>query len=191
MLGLGVRGPAFVATAMAIGIAVDAIRVRVYFASESAKIFSAWPAIIPGIGVVALSRLAAESLLRRILENLFRRVVSAVLLANLTLHTLTATRTSSMRVRQFSATSTKLPILHNNYLEYHLKLARMLIRTAWQAVVRSPFSAIHPHMTAALRLRTAGRQQHSVVVDVNADPTPYSLKMQETASAVLLILSSH
>jgi hypothetical protein len=181
MLGLGVRGPAFVATAMAIGIAVDAIRVRVYFASESAKIFSAWPAIIPGIGVVALSRLAAESLLRRILENL----------ANLTLHTLTATRTSSMRVRQFSATSTKLPILHNNYLEYHLKLARMLIRTAWQAVVRSPFSAIHPHMTAALRLRTAGRQQHSVVVDVNADPTPYSLKMQETASAVLLILSSH
>jgi uncharacterized membrane protein YfcA len=81
MLGLGVQGPAFVATATAIGVAVDAVRMPVYFASESARIFSAWPAIVAGITGVVFGTLAGERLLRRIPERLFRRVVSAILLA--------------------------------------------------------------------------------------------------------------
>jgi uncharacterized membrane protein YfcA len=81
MLGLGVQGPAFVATATAIGVAVDAVRMPVYFATGSAKIFSAWPAIVAGVIGVVLGTLAGERVLRRLPEKLFRRVVSAILLA--------------------------------------------------------------------------------------------------------------
>ncbi len=53
MLGLGVQGPAFVATATAIGIMVDAVRMPVYFIRAVGRMFSAWPAIIAAvIGVV-------------------------------------------------------------------------------------------------------------------------------------------
>ncbi len=81
MLGLGVQGPAFVATATAIGVALDTVRMPVYFATGSAKVFSAWPAIAAGIIGVVLGTLAGERVLRRIPEKLFRRVVSAILLA--------------------------------------------------------------------------------------------------------------
>jgi uncharacterized protein len=81
MLGLGIRGPAFVATATAISIAVDTVRMPVYFASESARILSAWPAIVAGIAGVVTGTLAGDRLLRRIPEKLFQRVVSAILLA--------------------------------------------------------------------------------------------------------------
>lgn len=80
MLGLGVQGPAFVATATAIGVAVDAVRMPVYFATESARIVSAWPAVVAGIIGVVFGTVAGERVLRRIPEKLFRRVVSAVLL---------------------------------------------------------------------------------------------------------------
>jgi uncharacterized protein len=81
MLGLGVQGPAFVATATAIGIAVDAVRMPVYFATESARIFSAWPAILAGVIGVVFGTVAGVRVLRRIPEQLFRRVVSGILLA--------------------------------------------------------------------------------------------------------------
>ena len=81
MLGLGVQGTAFVATATAIGVAVDAVRMPVYFATESAEIFSAWPAIVAGVIGVVLGTLVGERVLRRIPERVFRRVVSAILLA--------------------------------------------------------------------------------------------------------------
>src|SRR5437868_12489793 len=76
MLGLGVQGPVFVATATAIGIAVDAVRMPVYFATESARIFSAWPAILAGVIGVVFGTVAGVRVLRRIPEQLFRRVVS-------------------------------------------------------------------------------------------------------------------
>ena len=66
MLGLGVQGPAFVATATAIGVAVDAVRMPVYFITESAKIFSAWPAIVAGVIGVVTGTLVGERVLRRI-----------------------------------------------------------------------------------------------------------------------------
>jgi uncharacterized membrane protein YfcA len=79
MLGLGVEGPAFVATATAIGIAVDAVRMPIYFATESTQIFRAWPAIVAGVIGVVFGTLVGERILRRIPQRIFRRIVSAIL----------------------------------------------------------------------------------------------------------------
>jgi uncharacterized protein len=81
MLGLGVKGPAFVATATAIGVAVDAVRMPVYLSTEFARIFVAWPAILASIIGVVFGTVAGERVLRRMPENLFRRIVSAILIA--------------------------------------------------------------------------------------------------------------
>ena len=80
MLGLGVQGAAFVATATAIGLAVDMVRIPVYVATESGQIFRAYPAVVAGIIGVVIGTIAGESVLRRIPERLFRRVVSGFLL---------------------------------------------------------------------------------------------------------------
>ena len=81
MLGLEVQGPAFVATATAIGLAVDVVRMPVYFATASGRIFSSWPAIVSGIVGVVIGTLPGERVLRHIPERIFRRVVSAILIA--------------------------------------------------------------------------------------------------------------
>ncbi len=81
MLGLGVQGPAFVATATAIGIAVDAVRMPVYFATESDRIFSAGSAIVAAVIGVVMGTVAGERVLRRMPEPLFRRIVSVILFA--------------------------------------------------------------------------------------------------------------
>jgi uncharacterized membrane protein YfcA len=81
MLGLEVQGPAFVATSTAIGLAVDAVRMPVYFATAAGHIFSAWPAIVSGVIGVVIGTLVGERILRRIPERVFRRVVSAILVA--------------------------------------------------------------------------------------------------------------
>lgn len=81
MLGMGIQGAAFVATATAIGIAVDVVRMPVYFATETAPIATAAPAIVASVLGVVLGTLAGERMLRRIPWKLFRRVVSGVLLA--------------------------------------------------------------------------------------------------------------
>jgi uncharacterized protein len=80
MLGLGVQGARFVATATAIGVIVDGARVPVYLATESAQIFHAWPAVGAAIIGVVFGTLLGERVLRKIPEKLFRRVVSAILL---------------------------------------------------------------------------------------------------------------
>lgn len=80
MLGLGVQGTAFVATATAIGVMVDAVRMPVYFATEPARIFTAWPDIAAAVGGVVIGTLAGERVLRRIPRPVFRRVVCATLL---------------------------------------------------------------------------------------------------------------
>ena len=80
MLGLGVEGTAFVATATAIGLAVDAVRMPVYFATEFSQIVTAWPVVIAGLAGVTIGTLAGERVLRRIPEKRFKRVVSGILL---------------------------------------------------------------------------------------------------------------
>jgi uncharacterized protein len=81
MLGLGVEGPAFVATATAIGIAVDVVRMPVYLATEASQMVKAWPAMTIGVVGVIVGTLAGERVLRKIPDKIFRRVVSAILLA--------------------------------------------------------------------------------------------------------------
>jgi len=81
MLGLDLKGAAFVATATAIGLSVDAVRMPIYFATASRQIFAAWPAMIAAVIGVVIGTLAGERMLRRIPEKLFRKTVSAILLA--------------------------------------------------------------------------------------------------------------
>lgn len=81
MLGMGIQGVAFVATATAIGIAVDVVRMPVYFATGTARIATAGPAIVAGVFGVVVGTLAGERALRRIPQKLFRRIISGILLA--------------------------------------------------------------------------------------------------------------
>ncbi|MGI8960575.1 MAG: TSUP family transporter [Bryobacteraceae bacterium] len=80
MLGLGVKGPAFVATATAIGLAVDAVRIPVYLASEWRRMVATWPVVLAAVLGVLVGTLIGERVLRWIPEKLFRKVVSAILL---------------------------------------------------------------------------------------------------------------
>jgi len=80
MLGLGVSGPAFVATATAIALIVDAVRMPVYFITESARILSTWPALLAAVIGVVIGTLTGERVLQKIPDKLFRRIVSAILL---------------------------------------------------------------------------------------------------------------
>lgn len=79
MLGLGVQGPAFVATATAIGVAVDVVRMPVYLATASIWVVRAWPAVLAGVIGVVFGTIVGERVLRNIPEKLFRRVVSGLL----------------------------------------------------------------------------------------------------------------
>jgi uncharacterized protein len=81
MLGLGVEGTAFVATATAIGLAVDAVRIPVYFVTEWRRMVATWPVVLAAVVGVLIGTFTGERVLRRIPEKLFRKVVSALLLA--------------------------------------------------------------------------------------------------------------
>jgi uncharacterized membrane protein YfcA len=52
----------------------------VYFATESESIVRAWPAVVAGIISVISGTIIGERVLRRIPENIFRRVVGGILL---------------------------------------------------------------------------------------------------------------
>jgi uncharacterized membrane protein YfcA len=69
-----------VATATAIALVVDAARMPVYFATEAGQIAAVWmPIAIASVGVVA-GTLGGETLLRRIPQTLFRKLVSLLIL---------------------------------------------------------------------------------------------------------------
>ena len=52
MLGLGLKGPRFVATATAIALAVDGARLPFYLVAESEQILGAWPAVVTAVAAV-------------------------------------------------------------------------------------------------------------------------------------------
>lgn len=79
LLGFPLQREAFVATATATGLVVDAARMPVYFISERDAIVAAWPGIAIASAAVVIGTLAGRRVLTRIPEAQFHRVVAVVL----------------------------------------------------------------------------------------------------------------
>jgi uncharacterized membrane protein YfcA len=78
MLGFDLSKESFVATATAIALVVDAVRMPVYFATNYEAIVQAWPiVVIATVGVIA-GTLLGSSVLSRIPARLYKRVVSTL-----------------------------------------------------------------------------------------------------------------
>ena len=72
---------AFVATATAIALGVDAVRIPVYLAIAWRQVLNAWPAILSATSGVILGTLLGVRVLRRIPEPIFRKIVSLIVLS--------------------------------------------------------------------------------------------------------------
>jgi uncharacterized protein len=81
LLGFDVKKEAFVATATAIGVVVDVVRVPVYIATQGDAIARAWPIVVVATVGALVGTVAGERIPRRIPEKTFRRVVSSIILA--------------------------------------------------------------------------------------------------------------
>lgn len=80
MLALDVRKEVFVATAVAIALVVDGARLPVYAFSTGRELVAVWPLIAAAAAAVIAGTLAGRSLLGRIPEAEFRRIVCALLI---------------------------------------------------------------------------------------------------------------
>jgi uncharacterized membrane protein YfcA len=81
LLGFDLPRERFVATATAIALVVDAVRVPVYFAAQWEALAAAWPVIALAAAGVVVGTLVGERQLRRIPERAFRRIVGGLILA--------------------------------------------------------------------------------------------------------------
>jgi uncharacterized membrane protein YfcA len=81
LLGLHVPRDAFVATATAIALLVDAGRVPVYLVTQGSAIWQHGPQVILALAGVTAGTLVGARLLRRIPEHIFRRLVGLLVLA--------------------------------------------------------------------------------------------------------------
>lgn len=81
LLNFGLPRDAFIATATAIALAVDAARMPVYFALMSGEVAQIWPVVLVSAAAVLVGTVAGRRMLARIPEPVFRRVVAAVILA--------------------------------------------------------------------------------------------------------------
>jgi uncharacterized membrane protein YfcA len=81
LLGFGLSKESFVATATAIALVVDAVRMPVYFAGQWQELAEAWPVVTLAVVGVVVGTLVGERVLRRVPEPVFRRLVSALILA--------------------------------------------------------------------------------------------------------------
>ena len=81
MLALDVRKEVFVATAVAIALVVDGARLPIYAVTTGRELLRAWPVVAIASGGVLAGTLLGKLLLGWISEPLFRRIVSALLVA--------------------------------------------------------------------------------------------------------------
>ncbi len=81
LLGFDLPKQAFVASATAIGLVVDAARLPVYLAADLPEIRLRWPLVLAATAGAVAGTLAGARLLQRIPETIFRRVVSGLVLA--------------------------------------------------------------------------------------------------------------
>jgi uncharacterized membrane protein YfcA len=80
LLTFGLAPRAFVATAAAIALIVDAVRVPVYALSEGAAMLASWRVMLIATVGVVIGTFAGAGILMRLPADTFRRVVGAVLL---------------------------------------------------------------------------------------------------------------
>lgn len=80
MFGLDLKEKEFVATATGIALAVDLVRMPVYFTFQWKEILSVWPlVVISAIGVLIGTEIGVWTL-HKIPETLFKRIVSGIIL---------------------------------------------------------------------------------------------------------------
>jgi uncharacterized protein len=79
LLGFDVRRDAFVATATAIGIVVDVVRVPVYLVSQGREVAGVWPLVASATVGVLVGTVAGYRVLRRIPERPYRLTVSLLI----------------------------------------------------------------------------------------------------------------
>lgn len=80
MLGFHVRREAFVATATAAGLIVDAARMPVYLITQGNDVWKMWPVLVISTVGTLIGTVAGERILRKMPESLYRQVVSVMLL---------------------------------------------------------------------------------------------------------------
>ena len=81
MLGFDVSKAAFIATATATALLVDAARLPVYLVTQGADILRNWPLVLIATIGALLGTVAGTSLFRQIPGPLYRRIVSMIILA--------------------------------------------------------------------------------------------------------------
>jgi uncharacterized membrane protein YfcA len=81
MLALDVRKEVFVATAVAIALVVDGARLPVYAFSTGRQLLTIWPMLAGASVAVIIGTFFGKSLLGRVPESVFRRLVAALLIA--------------------------------------------------------------------------------------------------------------
>ncbi|HJQ09556.1 MAG TPA: sulfite exporter TauE/SafE family protein [Gemmatimonadaceae bacterium] len=81
LLGFDMNKHAFVATATAVGVVVDAARMPAYFATQGKQIIDIWPLVLIATVGAVLGTVFGERVLRRIPEATFRRIVASLVLA--------------------------------------------------------------------------------------------------------------
>jgi uncharacterized membrane protein YfcA len=81
LLGFDLPRQSFVATATAIALVVDGVRLPAYLVFQGEELLRAWPLIALATAGVVAGTLAGERVLRQIPEPVFRRVVAALILA--------------------------------------------------------------------------------------------------------------
>ena len=81
MLGFDIEPRAFVATATAVGLIVDAARMPVYLSTQGKEIAGLWPELAAATVGAIVGTLIGERLLRKLPEAIYRRIVGALVLA--------------------------------------------------------------------------------------------------------------
>ena len=81
MLALDVRKEVFVATAVALAVIVDGARLPVYAWSVGRQLIGIWPILLTATAGVLLGTVTGKRIFGRVPEAMFRRLVSALLVA--------------------------------------------------------------------------------------------------------------
>lgn len=79
MMGFDVKKEAFIATATAVALFVDGMRVPVYLYTRGRELVAIWPVVLLATVGVVVGTIAGRAILGRLSDATFKRVVSALL----------------------------------------------------------------------------------------------------------------